>query len=153
MAIHVASLTHRASPKNPDGPSALGSRSLADRQVGDFLFEFFDVERQGRIGIAEVEGALKRLVNIAQAHTRGKFLEAVNLGAQGPERSEDEALGTLAADVLREMGAAGTSSGPVTRSAFDAWLASETDSAKAVVLLFHTMGVSIAGAPGWDPAR
>ena len=153
MAIEVASLSTRASQKDAHDHAAPGASTLSDAQARKFLFEFFDVERQGQIGPGEVEGALRRLAIVAQAHTDGKFLEHVSLSSQGADGRGKEALSELAAVVLRDMRIASSSSGPVTKSGFDAWLASNKDSAKAVVLLFQTMGVSIAGAPGWDPSR
>ena len=115
-----------------------------------FLFELFDVDGKGELGRGEVEGALKRLANVAQAHTHGKFLEFVNMST-GSDKSGDEVCSELAGVVLQDLCRAGAKG--ASRADFEAWLQSDTDSSKAVVLLLQTTGISIAGVASFDPAR
>ena len=59
--------------------NALATQTCTEKESREFVLEFFDVGSSGKMTKANLEGALLRLVNVALAHTDGKFLEVTAL--------------------------------------------------------------------------
>ena len=133
--------------------AALASGTGTQDSNRKFLFDFFDVAGKGTLSRDNVESGLMRLVNVALAHTDGRFVELVQTKTPGqPDLSAEDVCAAVATTIFTDIcGAAAPK--PITKKAFEDWMCGDSASNKAVVRLFMTMGVALAGEPTWDASR